>query len=325
VRYRKMYEQHLPTQPQLTPEERMAMQTRLEQEQMSIAQQNQILNEQQTSMVKEQLDLRPELERIEHLLRGETQSVNEKGELTWHKPEDEDLIAKIAEVNNNCIVVLEGGSAIITEAWKDKVKGIIVAWYPGMEGGTALGEIIFGDINPCGKLPMVFPKSQEQLPFIDIKAREIEYNYYHGYNLMDKEGYEPAFPFGFGLSYTTYSYDNLKIDKTSLKENEELKVSVEVTNTGKVAGEEIVQLYVGYKGSSVERHVKDLKGFGKISLKPDETKTITIELKAKDLAYYDVKKKDWVVEKIEYLVHVGPSSQANKLLTTSFKFEKKKI
>jgi len=237
------------------------------------------------------------------------------------KPEDESLIAKIAEVNDNCIVVLEGGSAIITEAWKDKVKAIIVAWYPGMEGGTALGEIIFGDVNPCGKLPMVFPKSQDQLPFTDIATREIKYDYYHGYNLMDKEGYEPAFPFGFGLSYTTYSYENLRIDKTSVKENEELKVSVDVTNTGKVIGEEIVQLYVGYKGSSVERHVKDLKGFGKISLKPGETKPITIGLKAKDLAYYDVEKKDWIVEKIEYLVHVGPSSQADKLLTSSFKVE----
>jgi beta-glucosidase len=237
------------------------------------------------------------------------------------KPEDEALISKVAEINDKCIVILEGGSAIITEAWKDKVKGILMAWYPGMEGGTALGEIIFGDINPGAKLPMVFPKSQDQLPFLDIATREIEYDYYHGYNLMDKEGYEPAFPFGFGLSYTTYSYDNLKVDKSSIKENEEIKVSVDVTNTGKITGEEIVQLYVGYKGSSVERHVKDLKGFGKISLKPGETKTISIGLKAKELAYYDVEKKDWIVEKIEYLVHVGPSSQADKLLTTSFKVE----
>ena len=237
------------------------------------------------------------------------------------KPEDEALISKVAEVTDKCIVVLEGGSAIITEAWKDKVKGILMAWYPGMEGGTALGEIIFGDVNPGGKLPMVFPKSQEQLPFLDIEAREIEYDYYHGYNLMDKEGYEPAFPFGFGLSYTTYSYDNLKIDKNSMKENETLEVSVDVTNSGKVTGEEIVQLYVGYKGSSVERHVKDLKGFGKISLKSGETKTLTIGLKANELAYYDVEKKDWVVEKIEYIVHVGPSSQTDKLLTTSFKIE----
>jgi len=237
------------------------------------------------------------------------------------KPEDEALISKVAEISDNCIVVLEGGSAIITEAWKDKVKGILMAWYPGMEGGTALGEIIFGDINPCAKLPMVFPKSKEQLPFLDIEAKEIEYDYYHGYNLMDKEGYEPAFPFGFGLSYTTYSYENIKVDKNIIKENEEVKVSVDITNTGKVVGEEIVQLYVGYKDSSVERHVKDLKGFNKIFLKSGETKTITIGLKATELAYYDVNKKDWVVEKIEYIVHIGPSSQTDRLLTTSFKIE----
>ncbi|MCP4634002.1 MAG: glycosyl hydrolase, partial [candidate division Zixibacteria bacterium] len=202
------------------------------------------------------------------------------------RPQDEELISKIAEVNNNCIVIIEAGSAVIVEAWKDKVKGILVAWYPGMEGGTALGEIIFGDVNPCAKLPMVFPKSQEQLPFFDIEAKEIEYDYYHGYNLMDKEGYEPAFPFGFGLSYTTYSYDNLQLDKSSIKENEVIKISVDISNTGKVAGEEIVQLYIGYKGSSVERHVKDLRGFGKISLKPGETKTITLDLNASELAYY---------------------------------------
>jgi beta-glucosidase len=237
------------------------------------------------------------------------------------RPEDEALISKLVEVNDNCIVIMEGGSAIITEAWKDKVKGILMAWYPGMEGGTALAEIIFGDVNPSAKLPMVFPKSQEQLPFLDIAAREIEYGYYHGYNLMDKEGNEPAFPFGFGLSYTTYSYDNLNISKISMKDDDILKVSVDVTNTGKVAGEEIVQLYVGYKGSSVERHVKDLKGFGKLSLKPGETKTLTMDLKASQLAYYDVDKKDWVVEKIEYLVHVGPSSQADGLLTASFKVQ----
>ena len=235
------------------------------------------------------------------------------------RPEDEELISSIAAINKNCIVVLEGGSAIITEVWRDKVAGIIMAWYPGMEGGTALGEIIFGETNPSGKLPMVFPKSSDQLPFFDKNARSIEYGYYHGYKLMDKEGWEPAFPFGFGLSYTSYSYNNLKLDKETISKDGEVQISVDITNTGDMAGEEICQLYIGYNNSSVERAVKDLKGFTKIQLNPGESKTVNIRLKAEDLAYYDIEKTQWIVEPIEYIVYIGPSSQKEDLLTITFK------
>ena len=232
--------------------------------------------------------------------------------------EDELLISKVASANKKCIVIMEGGSSIITEAWKDKVPAILMVWYPGMEGGTAIGDILFGNFNPCAKLPVVFPKSEDQLPFFDKHVESIEYGYYHGYKLMDKNGYEPAFPFGFGLSYTTFSYDNVRLNKEEMAPDGEIEISVDITNTGNVAGEEIAQLYIGYKNSSTDRPVKDLKGFGKVSLESGETKTLSIHLKAKDLAYYNVNSKAWVVEKIEYITYVGPSSRKEDLIKGNF-------
>ncbi|MHA2006325.1 MAG: beta-glucosidase [Promethearchaeota archaeon] len=232
---------------------------------------------------------------------------------------DEKLIAEIASVNQNCIVIMEGGGPIITESWRNKVTAILMAWYPGMEGGTAIGEIIFGIINPSAKTPAVFPKSENHLPFFDATIKEIEYGYYHGYRLMDKEGYEPAFPFGYGLSYTTFKYENLKLDKDIVNLGGEIQIKVDLTNKGSIAGEEIVQMYVGYKKPSVDRPVKDLKGFKKVFLNPGEIKTVLLDLNVNDLAYYDVDKKDWIVERITYILYIGPSSREEDLLFMNFK------
>ncbi|MFO7796238.1 MAG: beta-glucosidase [Promethearchaeati archaeon] len=236
-------------------------------------------------------------------------------------PEDEELILSVAEVNEKCIVVMEGGSSIITESWRSHIPAILMAWYSGMEGGTAITEILFGKINPSGKLPVVFPKSQDQLPFFDKKAKEIEYGYYHGYKLMDKEGYEPAFAFGFGLSYNTYSYSNLKITPDRIKKGDSTNISIDVKNNGEYAGEEIVQVYVGYKNSIVDRPVKELKGFERVKLNPREKKTIKIDLDSNDLAYYSIDKSKWIIEDLTYNVFVGPSSEDQKLVKTSFVIE----
>ncbi|MHA1336217.1 MAG: glycoside hydrolase family 3 C-terminal domain-containing protein, partial [Promethearchaeota archaeon] len=217
------------------------------------------------------------------------------------------------------IVVLEGGSAIIMEEWKDDVKAILMAWYPGMEGGTAIAEIIFGKVNPSAKLPIIFPKSQEQLPFFDKKVKIIEYGYFHGYRLLDKNSEEPAFPFGFGLSYTDFSYSNLKLDKEIYNESDLIIASVDIENKGNYDGEEIVQLYVGYKNSAVERPIKELKAFQKIFIKKGEKKTVNLEFKAKDLAYFDENENKWIVEKIEYIIGVGPSSRDSDLIKANFK------
>ncbi|TXT64701.1 MAG: Thermostable beta-glucosidase B [Promethearchaeota archaeon] len=231
---------------------------------------------------------------------------------------DEHLILSLSEVFNNCIVVMEGGSAIITEKWRQNIPAILMVWYPGMEGGTALADLIFGKVNPSGKLPIVFPKNLEQLPHFDSKTKEIEYGYYHGYRLMDKEGYEPAFPFGYGLSYTTYTYKNLRLSKHKISPEESLEIKIDITNSGTIKGEEIAQLYIGYNNSSVDRPLRDLKGFARISLNSQETKTISLHLNPKDLSYYDSKTQKWVLEEITYSVYVGPSSQETDFLEATF-------
>ncbi len=235
------------------------------------------------------------------------------------KPKDIILIEEVAKVNPNVVVVMHSGGSIITESWREKVKGILMYWYGGMEGGNALGEILFGDVNPSAKNPCTFPKSEDQLPEFDRDAKKVTYGCYHGYRFIDKHGYEPRYPFGFGLSYTTFSYSNVRLDKNETGSNGYILISVDVKNTGNMAGEEIVQLYIGYKNPSVDRPVKDLKGIGKVSLEPGEIKTVSIKLDVKDLAYYDVESNSWIVEKLEYLVYIGPSSREEDLLKASFK------
>jgi beta-glucosidase len=232
------------------------------------------------------------------------------------KPHDEALILRTVAANANTVVVLMGGSAIITEAWREKVPALLMAWYPGMEGGHALADILLGKANPSGKLPCVFPKSKSQLPFFDKRAKSIEYGYFHGYHLMDRQGEVPAFAFGFGLSYTTFAYKNLQIDRSEIGQDEVLKVSIDVTNTGSIAGEEVVQLYAGCEGSRVERPMRELKGFAKIHLEPGQTKQVDFCLAARQLAYYDEQQAKWIVEPLTYAVYIGPSSKAEDLQST---------
>jgi beta-glucosidase len=232
-------------------------------------------------------------------------------------PQDEALILAVAAANPRTGVVLMGGSAIITEAWRDQVPAIIMAWYPGMEGGHALADILLGKVNPGGKLPCVFPRSERQLPFFDRDADTIEYGLYHGYRLMDRDGEAPAFPFGFGLSYATFQYRDLQIDRETIGEGEALQASVEIANAGPVAGEEVAQLYVGCEGSQVERPVKELKGFARVRLEPGEARWVTFQLPARRLAYYDEGQKRWIVEPGVYQVMVGPSSA--ELLAAPFR------
>ena len=223
--------------------------------------------------------------------------------LTLH-PEEEKLILAVAAANPKTVVAIMGGSAVITEAWRQEAPAILMLWYPGMEGGHALADVVLGKVNPSGKLPCTFVKRAEDLPFYDKDATKITYDLWHGYRKLERDGVEPAFPFGFGLSYTTFAYSNLKLDGAQLRSGDTLAATVDVTNTGSAAGDEVVQLYVAARGSAVERAKKELKAFARISLQPGETKTVRLAVPLADLAYYGGA-AGWVVEPIEYTVIVG--------------------
>jgi len=193
--------------------------------------------------------------------------------------------------------------------WLPDVGAVLTAWYPGQEGGTAIGEVLFGDVTPSGKLPVSFPRTEQDLPPFDNHSLAVTYEYFHGYRYLDHNGTAPLFPFGFGLSYTTFAYDNLIITPTTLAPFGRLRVTADVTNTGSVAGDEVAQLYVGYDGSQVERAVADLKGFARVHLEPGETKTVLFDVKASDLAFWNIAVNGWQLEPIAYVTRVGGSSR----------------
>ena len=166
------------------------------------------------------------------------------------------LLQEVGPVNEKSAAVLVGGNMIMMTEWYDKVNAVIMAYYPGMEGGTALAEIIYGDVNPSGKLPYVVPYSEDDLPHVDWEATDQYYEYYHGYTRLEKNGVKPLVPYGFGLSYTTFDIT----DPKAVVDGDELKVTVNVKNTGAIDGDEVVQVYVGFENSAVDRPVKQLRG-----------------------------------------------------------------
>jgi beta-glucosidase len=235
------------------------------------------------------------------------------------KRADRDLIAAVAAENPRTIVILIGGAAITVEEWQEKVGAILMAFYPGEQGGAALARILLGRANPSGKLPFTVPRDASQLPPFDNRSPSVEYRYDHGYTLAEKRGWEPRYPFGYGLSYTSYLYANLALDATETKEDGTVTASVEVTNTGSRPGEEIVELYVGFPASGADRPLKLLRGFEKVPLVPGETKRVAIPVRVRDLAYYDASAKKWVVERTPFTVLVGGSSRSSDLLSVSFR------
>ncbi|HBY85932.1 MAG TPA: glycosyl hydrolase [Colwellia sp.] len=233
-------------------------------------------------------------------------------------PEDEALIKALAKTNDNLVVVYVGGSAIDLSSWDSEAPAILFSWYSGMEGGNALANILYGDVNPSGKLPFSIAKQESDYPYFTPYTEQITYGYYHGYTLFDKENIEPAYPFGFGLSYSNYGYSNLTIQTPELTSSDTLKVTVTVTNNGKVAGEEVVQLYLGFDNSTVDRPVKLLRDFDKFHLNVGESKTVNLTVDAKDMAWYNPEAKAWEIEKMIYQVYVGASSAKQDLLISEF-------
>lgn len=226
------------------------------------------------------------------------------------------LIRDVAALHDRTIVVLEGGGAITMGDWLPDIEALLMAWYPGQMGGHAIADLLFGDVNPSGKLPITFPTGLDQLPPFDNTALEFTYDYFHGYRYLDRNDDTPEFPFGFGMSYTTFNLDNLRADRSEARPGEVVSFTFDVTNTGDVAGAEVVQLYITYPGSGVERAERELKGFAKVQLQPGETQTVEIAIPVDRLAYYDVSESAWVVEELEHAVHAGTSSRDLPLSTT---------
>ncbi|ATB28453.1 glycoside hydrolase family 3 C-terminal domain-containing protein [Melittangium boletus] len=223
------------------------------------------------------------------------------------------LIEAVSEVQSRVVVVLMNGSAI-TMPWAGKVKAIVEGWLTGQAGGSAIADVLLGQVNPSGKLSETFPLRLEDTPTaLEFPGLHQQAHYgegiFIGYRYYDKRAIQPLFPFGFGLSYTTFAYSDLRLGASSIKETETLSVEVKVKNTGKLAGKEVVQLYVRENKPRVVRPPKELKAFAKVSLEAGQEKTVRFELSRRDFAYFDSAQHDWAVQSGEFEILVGGSSR----------------
>ncbi|MBI5808639.1 MAG: glycoside hydrolase family 3 C-terminal domain-containing protein [Ignavibacteriales bacterium] len=221
----------------------------------------------------------------------------------------EDLLKELHKTGKPIIVVLMNGRPLTIPWLQENIPAIVEAWYPGISAGSAVADILFGDVNPSGKLTVTFPRYVGQVPIYynhkNTGRPHDPKNHYTSY-YMDLEN-TPLYPFGFGLSYTTFEYSNLTLDKKEIKKNESLKISVDVKNTGSREGKEVVQLYIRDLVGSVTRPVKELKDFTKISLKPGETKHVEFTITPDKLKFYDIN-MNYVVEPGDFKVFVGTNS-----------------
>jgi beta-glucosidase len=224
------------------------------------------------------------------------------------------LIRAVAAANHKTIVVLNNGTPVLMKDWVDHVPALLEAWFPGQEGGAALAAILAGDVNPSGKLPDTLAARREDypdtanFPGADHQVKYAE-DIFVGYRHFDRSGIEPLFPFGFGLSYTSFEYKNLKVSSPQLTPTNSVTVTVDVVNTGERPGEEVAELYIYDTYPRVTRPIRELKGFSKIALKPGETKTVAFKIKPRDLAYFDVADHAWKSNPGAYEIGIGASSR----------------
>lgn len=231
----------------------------------------------------------------------------------------DEFIQKAADASKNTIVVLTTGSPVEMDKWINKVDGLIEAWFAGEQAGNAIAEILLGETNPSGKLPITFPKRWEDCSAFNTYKKEdgttrYEDGIYVGYRHFEKNKIEPLFPFGYGLSYTTFEYSDLKLSSKEITPNDELTVTLKVKNTGKIKGSEVVQLYINDVKSTVDRPIKELKGFKKVSINPGEEKVVELTIDKKALSFFDPNKKEWIAESGEFEILIGSSSSDIKLI-----------
>ncbi|MGL6104612.1 glycoside hydrolase family 3 C-terminal domain-containing protein [Romboutsia sp.] len=225
----------------------------------------------------------------------------------------ESIVKELQSINENIVVVLSNGSPIEMPFVKD-IKGLVEGYLTGQASGKAIADVLYGEVNPSGKLAETFPMKLAHNPSYlnfpgDIDKVEYKEGVFVGYRYYDTKEIDVLFPFGHGLSYTNFEYSDLKVSNTEINDNEKMTVSLKVKNTGKVYGKEVVQLYVSDVESKISRPSKELKGFEKVSLNPGEEKEISFELDKRSFAYYNVNIKDWHVETGEFEILIGKSSK----------------
>ena len=237
---------------------------------------------------------------------------------------DAEQVEEIKKVANNhpqTIVCLIAGSPIVMDAWIDEVEAVLLCWYGGMEAGHAIANVLFGDVNPSGKLPLTFPEKLRDSPahstgnprnYPGDEEKRVYYDegIFIGYRWFDNNEIEPLFPFGFGQSYTEFEFGSIHLNKQSIGKLEDaLLIEVDVTNIGERIGSEIVQVYARDIEASVDRPPQELVGFDKIRLDPGERKTVSMTVKAEDLAFYDVSRHEWIIEPGDFKLLIGKSSR----------------
>jgi beta-glucosidase len=257
-------------------------------------------------------------------------SEGEGGDRTFPLPGGQDaFVQQVASLNKNVVVVLTAGGNVDMTKWIGNVPALIHGWYPGQEGGTALAQILFGEISPSGKLPTSFERRWEDnaafgsyYPKSGEKRVKYEEGAFVGYRHFDRSEVKPLFPFGFGLSYTRFQYSDLKVAPASSDLKAPVVVSFDIKNVGQREGAEIAELYVGDSHSSVPRPVKELKGFAKVKLRPGESKRVQLQLDQRAFSFYDGSKHAWNAEPGEFAILVGSSSakielQGNYVLSSA--------
>ncbi len=236
----------------------------------------------------------------------------------WDLPPGQaNLIRTVAKANPRTVVVMVNGSPLEMASWQESAPAVIEMWYAGMEGGSALADALFGRINPSGKLPVTIPQKIEDVAsdghFATMKTVDVPEGVFVGYRHFDKDQIAPLYPFGFGLSYTSFSYGQLSVKPSG--DGGEI-ATYTISNTGRMPGTEVSQVYVGAKNGSIPRPIRQLEGFDRVTLAPGETKTVNVTLPVMAFAYYDIDKKSWRVPQGDYSIEVGGSSRSLPLSTT---------
>ncbi len=279
------------------------------------------ITEEQGLLSKRAKDLAAKVDAVVVMAGYAPAEESEGGDRTFELPYGQHrMISDLHAINKNVIVSITSGGNVDSSAWFADAPAMLETWYAGQAGGQALAEILFGDVNPSGHLPATFEKKAEDNPTFaayypapGTKTVEYKEGVYVGYRGYEHNHVQPLFPFGFGLSYTSFKFSNLQVSPKSAGADPSVAVSFDVTNTGTRAGADAAQVYVGQDSPKIDRPERELKGFERVMLAPGETKHVSIPLDARSFAYWDVQGKKWTIDPGKFTVHVGDSVAATPL------------